>query len=233
MKKIPLLPIKVSYLTPLAVLAISALSAHGATVVTPSIGASYGGLAFDADAVGLSYTASVTEGALQSGFDNFAALSNGVPDSINPDSGAVEAILFPNGTNPASFTIDLGLATDIGSITAFSSHTTTRSFLSFDVYGSNTAGLNPGAAGSTLIHNVTVGLNDQDNDVVAAQIADNGGASLGSYRYLIFDVFADPDTFGTNKEHAFITELDVQAIPEPSAALLGGLGLLALLRRRR
>jgi len=46
-------------------------------------------------------------------------------------------------------------------------------------------------------------------------------------------VFADPDTFGTNKEHAFITELDVQAIPEPSAALLGGLGLLALLRRRR
>ena len=28
-------------------------------------------------------------------------------------------------------------------------------------------------------------------------------------------------------------EIDVQVIPEPSAALIGGLGMLALLRRRR
>jgi len=225
-------PIKISYLVPLAVLAISALSAHGAIVVTPSIVASsYGDLAFDANLDGLSYTASVTEGALQSGFDNFAALSNGVPPAINPGSGTAAGILFPNGTDPASFTIDLGSATEIGSITAFSSHTTTRSFLLFDVYGSNTAGLLPGAAGSTLIRAVSVGRSDQDNDVVAAQIADDGGASLGSYRYLIFDVFLE--NTGAGNEHAFITELDVQAIPEPSVALIGGLGLLALLRRRR
>jgi len=226
-------PIKISYLVPLAVLAISALSAHGAIVVTPSIVASsYGDLAFDANLDGLSYTASVTEGALQSGFDNFAALSNGAPNSINPDSGQTEAILFPNGTNPASFTLDLGAATEIGSITAFSSHTTTRSFLLFDVYGSNTAGLLPGVVGSTLISSVDVGRSDQDNDVVAAQIADDGGASLGSYRYLIFDLFLE--NTGAGNEHAFITELDVQAIPEPSAAILLGLvGLGGLLVDRR
>jgi len=33
--------------------------------------------------------------------------------------------------------------------------------------------------------------------------------------------------------NGFFDNLSVQAIPEPSAALLGGLGLLAMLRRRR
>ncbi len=231
-------PIKKSYLAPLAVLAISALSANAVTIVTESIvAASYGGLAFDADAVGLSYTASVTEGALQAGFTNFATLSNGAPGGINP--GGSDAILFPNDPDPkdvqntaTSFTLDLGAATEIGSITAFSSHTTTRSFLFFDVYGSNTAGLNPGVVGSTLISSVDIGRNDQVNDVVAARISDDGGASLGSYRYLIFDVFMDPGTF--SDEHAFITELDVQAVPESSAAILLGLaGLGFIVRRRR
>ncbi len=195
---------------PFAVLAFSTLSAHGAPVVSPSLAvSSYGDLAFDANDAGLSYTPSVTEGDLQAGFDNFAALSNGVPPAINPGSGTGAGILFPNGTDPASFTLDLEAATDIGSITLFSSHTTTRSFLLMDVYGSNTAGLKPGDAGSTLITNVSVGTLDQDNDVVAAQIADDGGASLGSYRYLIFDLqFSNG---GAGPEHAFITEIDVTA----------------------
>jgi len=67
---------------------------------------------------------------------------------------------------------------------------------------------------------------------VAARISDDGGASLGSYRYLIFDLFLE--NTGAGNEHAFITELDVQAIPEPSAAILLGLvGLGGLLVDRR
>lgn len=38
---------------------------------------------------------------------------------------------------------------------------------------------------------------------------------------------------GTSGQEAFLDNLTVTAVPEPSAALLGGLGMLALLRRRR
>jgi hypothetical protein len=43
------------------------------------------------------------------------------------------------------------------------------------------------------------------------------------------------DFLGTNESgtHTAIDDLSINGIPEPSAALLGGLGLLALLRRRR
>jgi uncharacterized protein (TIGR03382 family) len=40
-------------------------------------------------------------------------------------------------------------------------------------------------------------------------------------------------SFHANSTVANIDNLSITAIPEPSAALLGGLGLLALLRRRR
>jgi len=41
------------------------------------------------------------------------------------------------------------------------------------------------------------------------------------------------DSVPAGNDHASIGEVVFEAIPEPSAALLGGLGLLALLRRRR
>jgi hypothetical protein len=40
-------------------------------------------------------------------------------------------------------------------------------------------------------------------------------------------------SFHARNSIAYIDNLSITAIPEPSAALLGGLGLLALLRRRR
>ncbi|MFN4806600.1 MAG: PEP-CTERM sorting domain-containing protein, partial [Akkermansiaceae bacterium] len=48
-------------------------------------------------------------------------------------------------------------------------------------------------------------------------------------------VSGDPAFFFASEEHATLAAptLNFTAVPEPSAALLGGLGFLALLRRRR
>jgi hypothetical protein len=56
----------------------------------------------------------------------------------------------------------------------------------------------------------------------------NGGLSANTYI-----TFGTSDFGGANGGRASIDNLVVQTIPEPSAALLGGLGMLALLRRKR
>lgn len=54
--------------------------------------------------------------------------------------------------------------------------------------------------------------------------------SGNSARYVGIEIMSD---FSTSDARTGMNEFAVTAIPEPSAALLGGLGLLALLRRRR
>jgi MYXO-CTERM domain-containing protein len=63
-----------------------------------------------------------------------------------------------------------------------------------------------------------------DNTLLANQVANIG----------LLITRTDGDSPGTENESVmWMDNLSVTAIPEPSAALLGGLGLLALLRRRR
>lgn len=59
-------------------------------------------------------------------------------------------------------------------------------------------------------------------------------SALADAQYLTIDWFKTPANPGAGN-WVFISEVDFDgsAIPEPSAALLGGLGLLALLRRQR
>lgn len=88
-------------------------------------------------------------------------------------------------------------------------------------FSSATIGLRQvGGGGSSFEHTMT-----STNSTLDMVFFDVTGISGGDQ----FEVFADSGSGGF-ATHQFVT-WDV--IPEPSAALLGGLGLLALLRRRR
>jgi autotransporter-associated beta strand protein len=89
---------------------------------------------------------------------------------------------------------------------------------------------------------------DKDADFLSAVssatfqyfLADDGGATIyggnaytaytGPFTFSLATV-AQPADFGAGEVNGYVTQFTV--IPEPRAALLGGLGLLALLRRRR
>jgi hypothetical protein len=67
---------------------------------------------------------------------------------------------------------------------------------------------------------------------VQMTIADNESAPLGTGIKAVRFVFANATGPGENM-YREIDVLGAASVPEPSAALLGGLGMLALLRRRR
>ena len=88
-------------------------------------------------------------------------------------------------------------------------------------------------------HSRTVTLSDNLASTTTAVVS-YGGTTLGDEFAMLTAVvsgstsfkFISPNT-GTGTGAPLISGLVVQSIPEPSAALLSGLGLLALLRRRR
>ncbi len=102
------------------------------------------------------------------------------------------------------------------------------------------SGLTPGTA-----YTVQFFSNTPDADLNATTVISSGGvdsAAFGSHgaratRYIIASFTADgtgTQSFSmTGAEPTFGALVIGTAVPEPSAALLGGLGLLALLRRRR
>jgi hypothetical protein len=62
----------------------------------------------------------------------------------------------------------------------------------------------------------------------------NGGSTSGSYILGTFTADNNLQTITITADQSVqLNALQLRAIPEPSAALLGGLGLLALLRRRK
>lgn len=74
--------------------------------------------------------------------------------------------------------------------------------------------------GSALIGDTTV----ENRSLADFNITSDGSGAI-SFRYR--------DTSASTSDGSLLTAMSVTQIPEPSAALLGGLGLLALLRRRR
>lgn len=95
-----------------------------------------------------------------------------------------------------------------------------------------------------VVGHVQWGATSTDNDTVTLYLPDTSRA-LGNPMATDFNVIADQSGFDTLsfqilRTGTFYDEIRIGAtaasvgvIPEPSAALLGGLGLLALLRRRR
>lgn len=71
---------------------------------------------------------------------------------------------------------------------------------------------------------------DGETDVVKMYV---GNTLTNTFTGLNLDAADQFISFHANNVVANIDNLSITAIPEPSAALLGGLGLLALLRRRR
>jgi hypothetical protein len=71
---------------------------------------------------------------------------------------------------------------------------------------------------------------DGANDTVKMFV---GGVLTNTFTGLDLNPADQFISFHANSSVANIDNLSITAIPEPSAALLGGLGALALLRRRR
>lgn len=108
------------------------------------------------------------------------------------------------------------------------------------VIGTMTNPANAAASGSTIAFSLTIARDGANLDVAASY--DNGGAYTSNVA--IDNTPAVPASFtydsvaflmggSLNATQATYTNVDVTYVPEPSAALLGALGALALLRRRR
>jgi hypothetical protein len=135
---------------------------------------------------------------------------------VNANTVGFGALFRDNGATQqfSNTTLDLGAAAMIGS-TGLASFADGGlfTFLISDSTGNGSAFTNNGATdivkmyfGATLINTFS-------------------GLNLGTDDQFI--------SFHARNTETYIDNLSITAIPEPSAALLGGLGLLALLRRRR
>lgn len=121
------------------------------------------------------------------------------------------------------------------------------------IYGTNGAGTGAAADGTGLSNadlTTKLGTWNVTSQNTYSMVASRTTATTGTYDLFIngVEVFSDRayaiGTGGTNDELNFeiinvgngaglYDDFSIATIPEPSAALLGGLGLLALLRRRR
>lgn len=160
-------------------------------------------------------------------------INNGTTGAFNENSGTNPANVTTGSTASYTFFLDVGtnpLGYDIASINSFSGWGDNRAGQSYTIYLSTVATplvFNQITPGGTGFDAVSVGASGQS---LVTSVVDNTSAPLGTGVHSIrFDV-------GVNGAGNVWREIDVigaATIPEPSAAILGGLGLLALLRRRR
>jgi len=153
----------------------------------------------------------------------YVTIGTGAPDGVDRIGGASGFGLgarLENGSvyahgwdtaalKPAGTTVTAGTVFVVGRITWGATNLLDDTL---DIFLPGTDLVLPGTAASTMSHNF-----DQStftNLGIGARIETAGGATVDEIR------------FGTSYA-------DISPIPEPSTALLGGLGLLALLRRRR
>lgn len=137
-----------------------------------------------------------------------------------------------NGGDTPQYKIDLGSLQSVGTVNSYSHGNNLggiRQAQIFELYGSASS-TDPGFiddGGWTLIDSV---------DLQGPTGTDLNGASSISginadYQWLLW--VTQPVSGAGGGEHTIWKEFDVIAVPEPSVALLGGLGLFGLLRRRR
>lgn len=138
---------------------------------------------------------------------NIAAFALSSNDPANPELGVGNSVVGPTGSNSVTFDTKLD--------------SLVLAALNLGGAG-NTAGLGGVSADSPLTQVIAQANSSWDGHVVGHADVTAAGANTYSFS-------------GGNLDGAFTYAIEIQAIPEPSAMLVGsaGLGLLAFRRRRR
>ena len=156
--------------------------------------------------------------------------TSSIAGSSGPNGTA--AVTTSNWTDPGGvWTITLNLTgwTDV-SIGNWSQQASNTGPRDYQVFVSYNGGVDFTSIGS--VYAIINGNSSQSGFALGAA-ADNNDAVVVEWRNVsTFSVRGNEDDIGTTGTSRF-GNFEVTAIPEPTTALLGGLGLLALLRRRR
>lgn len=217
------------------------VSAHAAVILQPT--------GMIASSTASSYTA--TQAVNKSGFDS-GTYTTGVTDfdtalstlkhSMNVGNSVGWASAFnptlsndPKAVgNGGVMTIDMGAVVSVSRIGIWmflngnppSGQTVFDSTKDFQVYSSDNATL--ASATLTSLGVFTLPDTNTARTGLAFDITD------ATSRYFVINVRnLHTDTNPAGNDHASFGEIAFEAVPEPSAALLGGIGMLCLLRRRR
>jgi PEP-CTERM motif len=156
-------------------------------------------------------------------------LRNGTTGTANDSAEPNPANVGPSGSYTTTFDLDVSTNTygyNIDEIRVFSGWLDARASQKYEVAYSLI-----GSSSFTTLFAVT---SNQSGGSLLTRTYDNTSAPLISGVDAVRFNFFDPN--GDSMQRTVYRELDVigtATVPEPSAALLGGLGLLALLRRRR
>lgn len=152
-------------------------------------------------------------------------------------AGSVTASGFGNGStdyNPI-ITFNLGAATNVGTVRIWNFNET--GFTKHGVKMVTITGSNDGLNFTQTMTPVTFA----QAGGTGSEPAQEYFSSFTNVTHIRFTINTnwdgdnfDTDTFaGSGEQFAGLSEVRFDTVPEPSAALLGGLGMLALLRRRR
>ncbi len=158
----------------------------------------------------------------------------GTVGTLTIEAGGFHAPGNSPGIQPVgNYTQNGTLAMEINGLTAGTQHDRVDVTGTVDITGSTLSLTSMGytAANSDLIF---ILLNDSSDAITGTFAGLAEGASVGSIGGKLFNItyFANGDSMGS-PSFTGGNDIALMAVPEPSTALLGAIGLLALLRRRR
>jgi hypothetical protein len=220
-------------------------SVTGAGVITPPVFSTIPELSNSdyADASqGHGVTVSRVEGTLHGSTGPMSVLTDGLWPATDDSAG--ENVFFNGTASTDRLEMDLRSSIAIQEVNVYSRHgnkSGARTPQLYDLYGTNTAGLSTSGnlvtAGWSLIAQVSsVDVGSTCIGVIGTHVYNNStGGSVGTYQYLLFDVFLPKSSVAAD---TFYSEIDVvQSTPEPGTLVLLATGLIGLLayawRRRR
>ena len=228
-----------------AVLALGGLPgglSHGALILTTSNEIGTGGASFtptyqasSTDVInGRTASASTTASAFQTaGSTGLSALTDGIIPTLGAPGAAANPGLA-TGTTGASVTYSLGGATDVTSVSVFGAWTDNTHDRSRFALAYTTSATLFGAAFVNLgswQFNPVVGSGLQS--ATKATVSDDGGLPIGPRaRFLRITFPGQENTYGGYSEIDVVGTASAP-IPEPTSVGLFGLGVLALIAKRR
>lgn len=163
-------------------------------------------------------------------------LSGGTPASNVWTSFNSSGAGAPFNALSASYQNLLGTATYVAGLSAASTLRLTVNSLTIGKDYTFQFWMNDSRAGSSATYPQTLnGLGGTGGPTLLGKTSGSAAGTIGKFATGNFTADATSQTFfWTNNSFAYVNAVQLSAVPEPNvAALLGGLGTLALLRRRR